>query len=482
MLLVSLTVGCAHHVVNPPLAGPPDEGEGYRFENLESRGGDDDLFLILSFSGGGTRAAALAYGVLAELARIEIPAEGGGTKRLLDEVDVISSVSGGSFTAAYYALFGAEQLFTCYEEAFLRENVQGALYRLLLYPSNWLRLVSPHYDRIDMAARWYHRNVFERKTFDALVKKAERPFIVMNATDMGEGNRFEFTQDRFDYLCSDLGSYPVARGVAASSAFPGLLTPVTLHNHACAGEGEDCGVERNACDFDVPARVTNALGDREINARRWMSAVERADYLDPDRPYVHLLDGGVADNIGLRGPYEALTSEVSAWSLLPAMNRGEIDRVVVIVVNAKKQGENTLDRHHSAPNLLRTLQTAATTPMAHYSFDTVQLLRDTFQTRSRNNREHRFLRENCPDCADLRLPAAEVDYLDVEVSFDRLSDEALKRELNALPTSFSLPDEAIDDLVGVGPTILQADQGFKDLLDALGAERRDPDPVGECRR
>lgn len=494
-----LAGGCAHHVVNAPLTAPPDPDTGYRFDNLAS-GGDDELFLILTFSGGGTRAASLAYGVLAELSRIELPAEGGRRRTLLDEVDVISSVSGGSFTAAYYALFGEERLFTCYEDEFLRKNVQGALKRLLLYPSNWVRLASPSYDRIDMAADFYDRTIFRRKTFDALVAQDGRPFVVMNATDMGEGNRFEFTQDRFDYLCSDLSSYPVARGVAASSAFPGLLTSITLHNHACAGmegkERERCGMELpctgpepppgcveipNACGFQVPDRVTVALADREVNPRRYVSAIERTGYIDPERPYLHLLDGGVADNIGLRGPYEALTSEVSAWSRLPAIRDGEIGRIVVIVVNAKKQGQNEIDRRHNAPNLLRTLQTAASTPMSHYSFDTVQLLREFFQERSRSNREYRYLRENCPECANLRRPAAEVEYLHVDVAFDRLTDEDLKQDLYALPTSFALPDEAVNQLIGVAPTVLGEDPGFQDLLDALGAERQDRDPFGECR-
>ena len=46
------------------------------------------------------------------------------------------------------------------------------------------------------------------------------------------GARFEFTQDQFDLLCSDLSTVPVARAVAASSAFPILLSPLTLHNYS----------------------------------------------------------------------------------------------------------------------------------------------------------------------------------------------------------------------------------------------------------
>ena len=87
----------------------------------------DRLFLVLAFSGGGTRAAALSYGVLEALAKVELPdpAEQKNSddrkNTLLGEVDVIYSVSGGSFTAAYYGLHG-EDMFKDYRERFLIRN------------------------------------------------------------------------------------------------------------------------------------------------------------------------------------------------------------------------------------------------------------------------------------------------------------------------------------------------------------------------
>ncbi len=104
--------GCAHHPINAPLAGV-DGRTGYRFENAAFSTNSDDLFLMLAFSGGGMRAAALDYGVLEELARTGVgpPSK---RRRLLDEVDLISSVSGGSFTAAYYAVWG-DRIFSDFE-------------------------------------------------------------------------------------------------------------------------------------------------------------------------------------------------------------------------------------------------------------------------------------------------------------------------------------------------------------------------------
>jgi len=118
--------GCAHYPINAPLA-VMDGRTGYRFENTAFSTNSDALLLMLAFSGGGTRAAALDYGVLEELARTGVgpPSE---QHRLLDEVDLISSVSGGSFTAAYYALWG-DRIFSDFEPQFLKKRVQNELFR-----------------------------------------------------------------------------------------------------------------------------------------------------------------------------------------------------------------------------------------------------------------------------------------------------------------------------------------------------------------
>ena len=226
---VLLGSGCAHYPENARLTQSDPRG-GYRFRNLSNTGNSDSLQVFLAFSGGGTRAAALSYGVLEELARTEIVWEG-QRRRLLDEVDYISSVSGGSFTAAYYALHG-DGIFTNFEGRFLDRDIQWQLTWRLFSPLNWYRLASPYFNRSDMAAEFYHRHIFAGATFDDLLKRNRRPFLSLNATDMSLGATFQFTQDQFDFLCSDLSTFPVARAVAASAAFPILLSPVTVNNYA----------------------------------------------------------------------------------------------------------------------------------------------------------------------------------------------------------------------------------------------------------
>lgn len=75
VFLIALLGACAHYPVNARLAGC-DRSIGYRFENLKASDNSDSLFIILAFSGGGTRAAALSYGVLEELKNTPIVWEG----------------------------------------------------------------------------------------------------------------------------------------------------------------------------------------------------------------------------------------------------------------------------------------------------------------------------------------------------------------------------------------------------------------------
>ena len=101
-LFALLANGCAHYPVNARLKAV-NPSTGYRFENAITQTNSDDTSLVLAFSGGGTRAAALSYGVLEELAKTEV-GQTYNEHRLLDDVRMVSAVSGGSMTAAYYTL------------------------------------------------------------------------------------------------------------------------------------------------------------------------------------------------------------------------------------------------------------------------------------------------------------------------------------------------------------------------------------------
>ena len=127
MFSVAVILGlaaCASRPINVPIT-QVDPQSGYRPYLLMPKrlNNDQSTLMILSFSGGGTRAAAFSYGILEELRRTKVIVQG-QHRRLLDEVDIITGVSGGSFTALAYALHG-ERLFSEYETRFLKRDVEG---------------------------------------------------------------------------------------------------------------------------------------------------------------------------------------------------------------------------------------------------------------------------------------------------------------------------------------------------------------------
>lgn len=153
-------VGCAHYPTNAPLDGV-DAVSGYRIRAPVHDGTSHELLFVVTFSGGGTRSAAFAYGVLAALNDIEVELDG-GQRRLVNEIDGISSVSAGSVTAAYFGLHGPST-FDTFPERFLYRNVQGALTRRFLAPWNWVRLMSPTFGRSDFMAEYFDDVVFDER-------------------------------------------------------------------------------------------------------------------------------------------------------------------------------------------------------------------------------------------------------------------------------------------------------------------------------
>ncbi|HET7837745.1 MAG TPA: patatin-like phospholipase family protein, partial [Variovorax sp.] len=203
-----LLAGCnALAPVNPPIA-KVDFDSGYRVNRMLKRQhegvtNDPHTVFMLTFSGGGTRAAAFSYGVLEELRRTDVMV-GGVQRNLLQEVDAISGVSGGSFTALAYALYG-DRLFTEYEPRFLKRDVQGTLTWRALNPLNWFSLGSGLYGRSELAADYYDEILFNGATFADLLK-LPTPVTAVTGTDLSTGARFQFSQEQFDLICSDLGT------------------------------------------------------------------------------------------------------------------------------------------------------------------------------------------------------------------------------------------------------------------------------------
>jgi len=259
--------GCATRPVNPPIT-QVDPTTGYRFETRLPSGEKKPNLVMLAFSGGGTRAAAFSYGVVEFLRRTEVVGPDGRTVRLLDAVDAISGVSGGSFTALAYGLYG-DKLFTDYEQRFLKRDVQGEIISRVLSPTNWGTLGSTGTGRSEIAAQLYDEILFNGATFGDL-RRGKGPLIMASATDISTGSRFVFNQRVFDVICSDLDAVPLSRAAAASSAVPVVLSPVTFNNYGGTCNSSPPNWMLPFLDADNPPRPA-ARAIRSIKAEQAFS-------------------------------------------------------------------------------------------------------------------------------------------------------------------------------------------------------------------
>jgi NTE family protein len=451
-LLLAATAGCshfAHFPVNAPLEKfTPDYG--YIAHNLGPEGNSEELLLILSFSGGGTRAAAFSYGVLEELRATEVTFDG-KKRRLLDEVDMISSVSGGSFTAAYLGLFG-ERIFEDYESRFLRKNVQGDIkFNTFLNPVNWFRLSSPLFDRSDLAAEYYDENVFDGKTFGDMLER-KGPVVLINATDMSLGMRITFIQSFFNGMCSDLSKLPVARACAASSAVPGVLTPITMKNYA------------GSCGYVLPPMYETSSPSYRLREMRENITVLQDS---KEKPYFHLIDGGVADNLGLRAVEEAIDSVGNIWTILQLAGREKVRKLAFIVVNAETKIESSWDKMEIVPPLSAMLTNYSSIAITRYNRETMAVLQESFTRWASQIRAGR-----CPPGQISTEPGScgDIEFYLVDVSFSNLKDKVERDWMAKLPTSFRLSGEQVDRLRAGARKVLSESDEFKRLLSALGAE------------
>ena len=219
-----------------------------------------------------------------------------------------------------------------------------------------------------------------------------------------------------------------------------------------------------------------------VNAQRTDRAERRVAYTHTEidaitntkqasRKYIHLTDGGVADNIGLREPLTAITGINNSWSVLQRINLKQVDKLVVIVVNAATNPETQRDKTPKVPGLLDTVMTVATIPLDNYSFETLELLRTTVDD---FNEEMRLV-SGCKELAAGKGPQCELDipmphhveFFPVEVAFEYIEIGPRSKLVQEPSDQFELPRETVDKLREVGRQILREDPQFKKLMEEL---------------
>jgi len=386
-----------------------------------------DFVFILNFSGGGTRAAAMAYGVLKELRDTPVTIDG-QQGRLLDEVTHISSVSGGSFTSAYYGLYG-DRIFEDFENEFLLKNVQGHLTNSLINPFHWFGRKG----RTERSAEYYNKILFKDATFADMMQPG-RPMIIINASDLAYGVRFSFIQDYFNLLCSDIREYPVAWAVTASSAVPVVFNPIVLKNYPGCPE------------YQVSPQVANVAKHNDELAQTLAGLQSYKD--KENREFIHFVDGGITDNMGLRAMTDVVAVSGGPTQFVNKAHRKIPSYVVVLSVNASTEKRPDMNKSAKQPSMLTSMNAMTDIQLHRYNAATIDQVRNSLENWS----------------ANLSTSEHEVKSYFMEVSFKQVADPQLKYFLNKVPTSFKLTAEQVDKLIKSAGDLLRADPEYQQLL------------------
>ena len=497
VLAISIS-GCAYPIRNFELRKVSAD-EGYRWNNLPP---DDmpDTLVIVSASGGGTRAATLELGTLRALDKTVFKSG----KRLSDEVDMISSVSGGSVTAAYFALHGHDALQTSgpgkkplpydLENKFIRRSGTNALILDVANPIEWVRLSTPSRERIDALIDYFDRTLFtEGETYDTLLKARRRPLLVLNAADMVEGAPFPFTQDMFDLLCSDLSRTKLSVGVAASAAFPLALSPVTLKNYSrCAAQDTqpdwppawvqseartdwrstdepeivDRGRVEAAYAFGVPRTPQDSHSKMTLADPRTNPLIDGIGAEPVKKAYIHLLDGGIADNLGVSEPYRTLTQDNMSAPFFRMIMNGTIKRILFVMINARSAASSKLDQKPDTPGIIDMLEGTTGASIDNASLGAAHRLRDLLLHKFRDKIAELQAQHN-PNAANVQTVAANT-FL-VSVDFDAIPDATCRLRFHNIGTNWGMKDEEVTAVLDVGEAMTASDPQFKKAAAALDA-------------
>ncbi len=449
LVLALFLGGCTSLTVpmNQPLRSPAGNTE-YRLLDVNRIGGAQSALVLVALSGGGKRSAAFAFGVLRGMRDIPVRPEGRNST-LLDEVDLLAGVSGGSFPAAHYGLYG-KRSFETFPDEFLYADIEAYIWGTFLLPWNWDWVVNPLAGTNDRMTWVYDKLMFHGATFADFYRRG-RPQVSINATDISFGSPFGFLPQTFDVICSDLAALPIAQAVAASNGFPVLFGPVTLRNY----RGPDC---------PLPSPIPPQAWQRAENDLRTRALVENLyRYSSGERtPWIHLMDGGISDNLALRvllNDMLLLDTRMDrfAAALLP------VRRILVISVDGQSAPNPNWPRQRRVSGLGQIISAVTSAQVGAYNIETLiavesalhDLVEHLQALRCRQGR--RIDGEICSDVKGEVLRVSLSDYPEPEK----------RAQLVAIRTGLTLPREQVDALTAAGQTMIGRDApAIKAFLDS----------------
>jgi NTE family protein len=450
LLLVLALPSCATMDNLPANVATADPNAGLNDQVVEGAAFGDDKVIGLAFSGGGTRAAAFSFGVLKGLSDLNTT-DKGRTVSLLDRVDFVSGVSGGSVTAAYFGLKKRAAL-ADFRERFLIKDAEAALNtRVSLV--NLARGLGGGVNEDLRLRNWLDANLFDGAKFSALTAD-RRPAVWINATDIYNRTPFVFSKVLFSLICSDLGAYPVSAAVAASAAVPIAFEPIILETYP------------DQCKPTAPSWLLKAQSNTKASPLLRAFAEGALRQRDGSMKYIKLLDGGLVDNYGLSGFTIARESAETPHGPLTPGEAVRLRRMMFLIVDAGGQAKRDWAQKLEGPS-----GAALIAAITDSSLDAAKRLSYSAFEATMENWRGALLRWRCGLTAatvtKLRGPGPwncrDVQFFIGRIGFDQF-DKALMERLNAVPTTLKLPAETVDELIAAGSEAVTQNQAYRKFL------------------
>ena len=445
--------GCAstnNDPVNQPLQAMAAQGASAAGREAESH--FDDTVIALSFSGGGMRAAAFSHGVLSGLADTSIRSRGGPVS-LIDRIDIISGVSGGSVTAAYYGLKKRAAL-ADFREKFLLRNAEEAL---------------STDTSITNLARGFAGGINDSTKFPRVARRQPVQWRDLRRHEhdapAGLDQRLRYLQPHAVPVWPRRVRRAVQRfldlsGVARSRGFgggAGVLLAVVIQNFY------------DQCPLPLPEWIERVRRDPDAPPmlRQYADAIVR--YRKGDIKYVKLLDGGLVDNYGLAAFTVSRLLSNTPHGPLSAREGVKLRRVMFMVVDAGRQPSGDWSKTVAGPSgvdLIMATADTATGSSAAQSYTAFSEMMNDWHGKLVNWRCRLSATERARLGAGPGWNCRDVKFYVSRVGFEQLGQERAA-QLDAVETRFRLPAAQVDLVIAAGRDALNANPKFRAFVRSL---------------
>ena len=177
------------------------------------------------------------------------------------------------------------------------------------------------------------------------------------------------------------------------------------------------------------------------------------------RPNVHLVDGGLSDNIALRALIESSGVAGGVDQLLKFVRVKNVRKFVILAVNAETSPDVMEYRSDHVPVMSKAMGALIDVPINRYSFDTIQLLRIGVA------KWQQELRTKQRDSDSPFAPDAEIYF--INVSLAEIADPDERASLMKIPTTLYLTEEQIDRLLLAASRLIRHSPDFQRLMKDL---------------